>query len=110
VLASVRIACPKPSATERNSIRTRPIEGEKERGETGQLVILTGKPHTWERAKSQEMRTSLEVDVPSGLAGSGWSSIVRIARIEIYKVLYMYICGERESGNQINETKTLFEA
>lgn len=47
VLASVRIACPKPSATERNSIRTRPIEGEKEWGETGQLVILTGKPHTW---------------------------------------------------------------
>jgi hypothetical protein len=47
VLASVRIACPKPSATERNSIRMRPIEGEKERGETGQLVILTGKPHTW---------------------------------------------------------------
>jgi hypothetical protein len=55
------------------------------------------------------MRASLEVDVPSGLAGSGWSSIVRIVRIERYSI-YMYICGERESGNQIDETNTLFEA
>lgn len=59
------------------------------------------------------MRTSLEVDVPSGLAGSGWSSIVRIDRVVIYKVyICTYICisVEKESGNQINETKSLFEA